>query len=279
MIKLIDKELAILEEIKLKWINKIGNTPLDEEKVRAGVEWLYNASGLETPTVLFAKSPKQAIKMANDVCHTTDKHYSFAAYGGIYDYSWLAFYDFFDTVRAEFDNHSYLKYKEFIEAGVFHTIQLATHCIVVGHPTKINITKGFRLHNELPAPALVWPDGTAQYFVNDLHIPAKYIESPETLTVEAIQRESNQEVRRIMIERFGVSKYLIAIQAKLLDVDIKRAARALIEDDKKCKWLVCSDGSTRRTYHLFVGKERVNTCKEAHELLCRFSEDLVKVEG
>jgi len=279
MIKLTGKELAILEGIKLKWINKLGNTPLDKEKAIAGVEWLYNASGMETPIVLFAKSPKQAVKMANDVCNTIDKHYDFAVYGGIYDYSWLAFYDLFDTIGVDFDKNSYLKYKEFIEAGVFHTIQLDTHCIVVEHPTKINITKDFRLHNELPEPALLWSDGTAQYFVNDVYMPAKYIESPETLTVEAIQRENNQERRRIMIERFGVSKYLIAIQAKLLDVDIRRAARALIEDDKKCKWLICSDGSTNRTYHLFVGKEEVNTCKEAHELLCGFSENLVKAEG
>jgi len=94
--------------------------------------------------------------------------------------------------------------------------------------------------------------------------------------------EKNQEVRRIMIERYGVGKYLVETEATVLDSDFRGTpgggARALMEDKNKIKWLVATDGSTDRVYHMMVDIS-AETCKEAHESLCGFDESLIKIEG
>ena len=85
-----------------------------------------------------------------------------------------------------------------------------------------------------------------------------------------------------MIERFGVDKYLAEINATVVDVDFRgvvgAGARALMEDDEGNCWLVATDGSTDRVYHLFVGKG-YSSCRAAHEAICGFPEELIKAEG
>jgi len=41
-----------------------------------------------------------------------------------------------------------------------------------------------------------------------VRVSQQVIEAPDTLTVEQIREEPNEEVRRIMLERFGTERYL-----------------------------------------------------------------------
>ncbi len=67
-----------------------------------------------------------------------------------------------------------------------------------------------RLHCD-GGPAIVWPDGWGIYAVHGVRIPyaLRYIvEQREDITVAKIETESNVEIRRIMIDRYGPARYV-----------------------------------------------------------------------
>jgi hypothetical protein len=153
--------------------------------------------------------------------------------------------------------------------------------IVCARPTEIYRNDRGELHNE-SGMAIKYPDGWGLYSINGFTVPEKVVMAPETITIQEIQEEENQEVRRIMIERYGVDKYLGEINAEIVDVDMRGVvgggARALMREANGNQWLVCTDGSTDRVYYMFVPQE-IKTCKEAHQTLCGFPERLIKAEG
>lgn len=82
-------------------------------------------------------------------------------------------------------------------------------CIATERPTAIHLDNASprRLHNP-NGKAIVWPDGWGFYAVHGVRIPGWVIEEPEKITRESIEAEGNIEVRRIMIEKLGYSRYL-----------------------------------------------------------------------
>ena len=152
--------------------------------------------------------------------------------------------------------------------------------IVCDTPDTINLDDNGRLHSD-DGMAIRWRDGVGLYFSHGQKIPGWIITSPEKITVENIQSEKNVEIKRVMIEKYGVSRYLVDIKAKIVDMDsltlVGSAPRALIKDHAGNQWLIGTDGSTARVYHMAVDTS-IKTCKEAHEQLCGFSEDRLLVE-
>src|SRR5574341_1038533 len=70
-----------------------------------------------------------------------------------------------------------------------------------------------RLHHET-GPAILCRDGWPVYAWHGVRVSADVIEHPETITPEAIQAEANAEVRRVMIERMGWERWLVASGAQ-----------------------------------------------------------------
>jgi hypothetical protein len=56
-------------------------------------------------------------------------------------------------------------------------------------------------------PALTYSDGFAQYVWNGVVVPRQIIESPQSITVQQIEDETNAEIRRVMLERFGEARF------------------------------------------------------------------------
>lgn len=57
------------------------------------------------------------------------------------------------------------------------------------------------------------------YFWHGVMVPAFVITKPEWITVKHIQAEENAEVRRVMMERYGLSRFLLDSGAKKVDED------------------------------------------------------------
>jgi hypothetical protein len=126
------------------------------------------------------------------------------------DSYWVAFYDYF--TRIGIINHSnFNKYLAYMKAGAFYSIFLEGFAIVCERPEYISRDSEGRLHAE-NKPAVLWKDGYAQYFWHGVSVSQKLIETPEQITKEDLQNETNAERRRAMMEKLGEKFY------ELLDV-------------------------------------------------------------
>jgi hypothetical protein len=88
--------------------------------------------------------------------------------------------------------------------------------MVSERPTELHRDERGRLHNE-SGPSIAWPDGWGFHTVHGVQVPHNIIEHPESVTVAQIDAESNAEVRRVMVERFGRDRYMRESGAKLID--------------------------------------------------------------
>lgn len=91
-------------------------------------------------------------------------------------------------------------------------------CMVSDFPERILIDSRNRPHCD-SGPSHRWRDGWSLYHVHGVRVPANIIEQPESITVQRIENESNAEVRRVMIERYGQSRYLTDSGATRIHAD------------------------------------------------------------
>jgi hypothetical protein len=82
-------------------------------------------------------------------------------------------------------------------------------CIVTERPTELHRDNRGRLHHEERA-AIRYPDGWGLYAWNGILVPEDVIVLDEPISFERIESETNAEIRRVLIERFGLDNYLRA---------------------------------------------------------------------
>jgi hypothetical protein len=110
------------------------------------------------------------------------------------------------------------------EAGLWLFWVLEQEVVAVPRPA-LRLEDG-RLHSE-DGPAVFWPDGPRYWFWRGVQVPQRVIEAAETLSAAEIAAEQNVEVRRAMIERFGVERYLRESDACKVGVDETGTLRRL----------------------------------------------------
>ena len=129
-------------------------------------------------------------------------------------------------------------------------------------PTEIHRNSAGRLHNE-NGMSVKYADGWGIYTWHGFAIPKSHywiITDKQKITPAKIEKEANAELRRIMLEIYGFSKYLEERKGKVLSEDVDGAGnpRRLIEitvgnEQHRVIELINSslepDG-TRRKFHL-----------------------------
>ena len=123
-----------------------------------------------------------------------------------------------------------------------------------------------RLHHE--TLGAVQSDLENLYFLNGVSVPAFVVVRPDWITLQHIKSESNEEVRRIMIERYGWTRYLadmgaVVIDSRRNDVECTREALMQLAETKV---LVCHCPSTARIYAMEVDP-RISSAEEAQSYL------------
>lgn len=161
--------------------------------------------------------------------------------------------------------------------------------VCLGRPV-VHKNRDGELHND-EGPAVVYPDGAKQYWVDGHALGAlgeKIVEKPETLMLADINREINEEIKRLAIEAYGWGRYLDEIGAKVIDRrenDVDNTIEALVEIEDiverptwmggrfaqegtpiKKRKLVLACRSTARQYFLAVPEE-IQTCEEGQQWL------------
>jgi hypothetical protein len=202
---------------------------------------------------------------------------------GSHDSGWLSFYSYF-LEQCELSRCKKLQPLMQLAEVCGWWMPYKNVCILQDRHCVLNRDDQGRLHCE-NGMAFAYPSGWGDYYWHGHRVPELVIMRPSDITIDLIKCESSAEIRRIMIERFGVEKYLHESGAKLLDFDYvdvtpqgKKMPRALIEDAFKDRYLEGTDGSTHRVYFMRV-PSTVKTCREAHEAICGLNESLCKAQS
>lgn len=82
-------------------------------------------------------------------------------------------------------------------------------CMVSDRPEVLLLDSQSRPHNP-NGPFVRWRDGTSLYYVNGVSVPAWIVEDKGRITPQMIEKETNGEVRRVMLEFYGFTNYLMA---------------------------------------------------------------------
>lgn len=79
--------------------------------------------------------------------------------------------------------------------------------VVCEKPEVLQFDERSLLHNE-SGPALKYSDGWCLYSIHGVQVPPHVIHEPEKISVEMIETESNVELRRVLIDRYGLERYI-----------------------------------------------------------------------
>lgn len=270
--QLTPEETARIPEWVAKWTAiGLSTTPVDRVECRESISELYRTAGLQPPErFIFCQSPYAAVKVPG---------VKFSDYiGGRYWAGFLAYESFFSDVCN-------VKHAEIEKAKLYRRAQVScgmwwayAKAAVISEPhNSIHRDDNGLLHCE-DAMAISWVDGNGLYAIHGVTVDEQTVLHPETFTMDDFQKQTNIEHRRIMVERYGVDKYLQACDAKPIDMDSRfESSRCLIVDNMGQHWLVGTDGTTNRTYHMAV--DPCKTCVEAHNSIFGSDENDICAES
>ncbi len=139
-----------------------------------------------------------------------------AACYGQHDANWLAFYHFFEHCGTDAVDRLHGLMESARSAGWWWPFGGAV--ILTERPCVLKRDERNRLHCA-DGPALAYPDGSSIFCWHGVRVPEEVMLRPQTLKPEQIIAESNAEIRRVMVERFGAERFLRESNARLVCQD------------------------------------------------------------
>ncbi len=144
---------------------------------------------------------------------------------GPYDYMWGAWASFNVTCyaiisgmfRDQFpkDVRSTLSdMSTFLRSG-FAYVPL-TRCVFVCKFPRVYADEQQRVHSD-DGPAIQFDDGYKIFALRGLPVAEEIVKSPQTLDPKRIEEERNVELRRVLIEKYGIGRYLHDTGAGIMD--------------------------------------------------------------
>jgi hypothetical protein len=218
----------------------------------AGNKWLSDLNMAQLALDLFGSESQSALACAGLA-------YRFVN-GGSHWSGRSAYISFFRHVaKLNIDYSNWNHYERLAELAGPRWVH-KEFCILSDFPEVLTVDEHNRPHND-NGPFCKWRDGFSLYSIHGVRVPEWLLTRPDRLTVDAINDETNEEVRRVMIERYGVSRYVQDAQFLTVheDVDLSGQERRLLRrGDTLVVEVVNStvDGDgTRRRYHISVHPE------------------------
>lgn len=131
---------------------------------------------------------------------------------------WCCYLSFFDDI-AQLGLPVYEKFRPYRDLAI-HAGPRYMHtdfCVLSDFPTCEPGRDDRNRSHRSDGPALSWRDGYRHYSIHGVRVDRRVVEQPETLTVEEILTQRNVEVRRVMMDRFGIARLLKEADARVLD--------------------------------------------------------------
>lgn len=126
---------------------------------------------------------------------------------GAHEASWLSFYDFFRTHCGLVEETEPLKPLLELAEVCGWWVPMHGMAIACDRPTKYSFDENKRLHCD-NAPAIEFADGFVVWCYHDVLVNRDIIMHPENITSDMILKSDNAEIRRVMMERMGMEKFL-----------------------------------------------------------------------
>lgn len=293
--KLTKKQEEQLISHRDEWL-EIGRStePMDKEKSSEAIKYMYKIIGKKSPSFWFCDSPFQAVVYYN-LFKNSKKLLGANLWANLRDnleipstYIYGSFDGYFPGYYKYAEKYLGLKYKKedskrikiwenlSKSCGFIYTFE--NICFICDKPKNISVDFNGELHDE-KSPCMEFRDGYKFYAIDGVRMPNWVFEEPKKLNVESIDKESNIEVRRILIDRYGVDKYLQEKQAEVVDFEVgENLTRSLIRISDEELYLCGHDGSTDRVYYMSVPPNS-KSCKEAHENISFLNESLCVGQG
>jgi hypothetical protein len=207
--ELTKEQIAKFPEYVKKWTDiGLQTKPLDVEAIKKCFKKVYGAANLKVPKeFVFVASPLEGYQLTGTQ--------NYVLYGA-HDASWLSFYDFFKRECGLVEETKQLE-------GLFELATLAGWCwvsedlvIVSDNPLHIHM-KDKILHCE-NGPAILYGDGFAIYSLNGIRMKKEYVMTPAAeLSVTTVMSEPNVDIRRELLRKIGLERFLKETEAKLVD--------------------------------------------------------------
>jgi hypothetical protein len=135
-----------------------------------------------------------------------------------------SFLSFFDRV-VDLGLPQYENWRHWEQASL-HSGPRIVHtdfAMVSDRPETLLVDNRNRPHCDT-GPFCRWRDGSALYSIHGVRLPAWIIETPTEITPAKINAESNAEIRRVMMSKFGEAKYLEQSGA----IEVSRDSRGIL---------------------------------------------------
>lgn len=267
-------EKSFVEYVKMGTTTKPANRP----EVEAAIRRIYKREGIEeVPEIFWANGLQEALD-------TLKASGASSASTGLWGAMDLPYYSQFDFARKHIDPNIFDK-KDTEELDDMMTMTQCwfwwpfTDCLVMDTPSTLLFDEAGELHCD-NGPAIEFRNGEQLFYIHGHLVTKKIVMEKETITLDDIKAEGNDEVRRIMIDAYGPGRYAEDLGSEVIDHDVSCGQpRYLVKVNDGSLWLLGTDGGT-----LADGKPRVywmpsysdvRTCVEAHNRIAGFDEKLI----
>lgn len=203
-----ERELIKYREEWLKVGLATGST--DRETTEKVITAFYQKLGKPKPEFIWAKSPLEAQKLINDKEPGEEPSYHHTYQWGSLDSYWIAFYLYIrDVLKVPYseEDSKMLDLWADLARGSFWWWPYEEYCFVSDRPEEIHKDGQGRLHNP-NGPSLKFSDGWKLYHVGGVEMPGDVIDDHSKITVAMIEGELNAERRRVLIDLYGVDRYV-----------------------------------------------------------------------
>ena len=184
---------------------------------------------------------------------------------GQHDANWIGFYDYFRLVCGLSKETEKLCGSQMVAENAGWWLPHKNICWISERHNILHRNTQERLHKD-EGPALAYPDGWCIYALNGVRMKADYVLTPaEKLDVSAVLKEENADIRRELIRKIGIERFLEKAPHKTLDTqgNYKLLAIELSPEIKDARYLKMLNPSIG-TWHV----EGVHpTCKTVQEAI------------
>ena len=207
-----------------KWVG-MASKPMDKRRAVKAVEDMYVDMGEDKPIVIIGKSPLHTAllcylfkitggsekKQLPSQLRSTTKDWYFSMWWLV----WAGWYDYAKYIGVAFDMKKYDLFMRFVSEVSF-IIPYKGIAFISEKPSQIH-WKDRQLHKD-GGMAVKYSDGYGMYCLNGVRVPEWLAETPAMeIDPKKVVEESNVEVRREILRKIGIERFVQKMGAETLD--------------------------------------------------------------